>query len=104
MLKRALCFFLFTICGLPNDIISFFGPRLETFADPWPMCMTRDVSRCHVGACYRGVAPTEYHQQGRAVERSKGLPPTRHGQGQPARSNSRTRHEGELPLNSQSAV
>ena len=23
-------------CGPPNDIISFFCPRLKKFADPWP--------------------------------------------------------------------
>ena len=42
MLKRALCFFLLKSCGLPNDIISFFGPQLKKFADPW----TRASIRC----------------------------------------------------------
>ena len=35
MLKHALCFFLLKSCGPPNDIISFFGPRLKKFAVPW---------------------------------------------------------------------
>ena len=42
MLKYALCLSLlkfvlaYLCCGLPNDIISFFGPRLKKFVDPWP--------------------------------------------------------------------
>ena len=40
MLKLALCFFLLIkSCGPPNDIISFFGPRLKMFADPWSSSM-----------------------------------------------------------------
>ena len=37
MLKCALCFSLLKSCGPPNDIISFFGPLLKKFADPWSM-------------------------------------------------------------------
>ena len=33
-LKCALCFSLLKSCGPPNDIISFFGPRLKKFSDP----------------------------------------------------------------------
>ena len=37
MLKCALglCFSLHTSCSPPNDIVSFFGPRLKKFADPY---------------------------------------------------------------------
>ena len=34
-LKCALCFSLLKSSDPPNDIISFFGPRLKKFADPW---------------------------------------------------------------------
>ena len=33
MLNSELCFSLLKSCGPPNDIISFFGPRLKKFAD-----------------------------------------------------------------------
>ena len=36
MLKGALYVALLKSCGPPNDIVSFFGPRLKKFADPCP--------------------------------------------------------------------
>ena len=52
MFKRTLCFSLHKSCGPPNDIISFFGPRIIKFVDPWirmmHSCMRAQSTRRNV--------------------------------------------------------
>ena len=40
-------------CGPPNDIISFFGPRLKKFANPWVRVSFRVSFRVSLGSVYR---------------------------------------------------